>query len=137
MNHTLRNIIAVIVGWIIGSVINMSLINLGNMVHPIEGIDTNNMQELSNAYASLSIEYFVFPFLAHALGTLVGAFIATIIAKKNKKLLSLIVGIIFLLGGIVVSIMIDSPLWFTIFDLLLAYIPMSMIGYKVGLRFNK
>lgn len=97
----------------------------------------NNMEEISKAYSSLSIEYFIFPFLAHALGALVGAFISTILAKNNKRLMALIVGIVFLVGGIMVSFMIDSPLWFTILDLLLAYIPMSMIGYKVGLKFGK
>ena len=85
----------------------------------------------------MSIEYFILPFLAHALGALVGAFIATIIAKSNKRLMALIVGIVFLVGGLMVSFMIDSPLWFTILDLLLAYIPMSMIGYKIGLSFSK
>ena len=137
MNNTIRNIIAVIVGWLIGSVVNMSIINLGNSILPIDGIDMSNMEELSNAYLSLDIEYFITPFLAHALGTLVGAIIATIIAKGNKKLMALIVGGIFLIGGIMVSFMINSPIWFIVVDLVLAYIPMALLGYSIGLKFSK
>jgi hypothetical protein len=137
MNNTKRNIIAVIVGWLVGSVVNMSIINLGNSILPIDGIDMSNMEELSNAYLSLDIEYFITPFLAHALGTLVGAIIATIIAKGNKKLMALIVGGIFLIGGIMVSFMINSPIWFIVVDLVLAYIPMALLGYLIGLKFSK
>jgi hypothetical protein len=75
--------------------------------------------------------------LAHALGTLVGAIIATIIAKGNKKLMALIVGGIFLIGGIMVSFMINSPIWFIVVDLVLAYIPMALLGYLIGLKFSK
>ena len=137
MNNTIRNIIAVIVGWLVGSIVNMSIISLGNIILPIDGIDMSNMEELSNAYSSLDIEYFLTPFLAHALGTLVGAIIATIIAKGNKKLMALIVGGIFLIGGIMVSFMIDSPTWFTVVDIVLAYIPMALLGYSIGEKFNK
>lgn len=137
MNKTLRNIIAVIVGWLIGSIVNMSIINLGHSLLPIDGIDMSNMEEISNAYSSLDIEYFFTPFLAHALGTLVGSIIATLIAVGNKKLIALIVGGIFLVGGIMVSFMINSPVWFTIFDLLFAYIPMALLGYSIGLKFSK
>ncbi len=137
MNKTIRNIIAVIIGWLIGSVVNMSLITLGHNLFPIGEVDTNNIEELSKAMSSLDLEYFLFPFLAHALGTLIGALIAAVIAMKNKKMISMIVGVIFLLGGIAANIMIDSPLWFTIIDLLLAYIPMAYFGYKLALIIKK
>lgn len=137
MNNTLRNVIAVIIGWLIGSIVNMSLISLGYNLFPIEGVDTNNIEELSNAMSSLDLEYFLFPFLAHALGTLIGALIAAIVAKNNKRMMSMIVGVIFLMGGIAVSFMVDSPIWFTIIDLLLAYIPMAYFGYKLALIIKK
>ena len=137
MNNILRNVIAVIIGWLVGSVVNMSLISLGHHLLPIEGIDTNNIDELSKAMSSLDLEYFIFPFFAHAIGTLVGSIIAALIAKQNKRMISMIVGVIFLLGGITVSFMIDSPLWFTLLDLIIAYIPMAYLGYKLAIIIRK
>ena len=42
---------------------------------------------------------FVFPFLAHALGTLAGAFVAAKIAASHKMRFALAIGFLFLLGG--------------------------------------
>lgn len=137
MNPILRNILAVIIGWIIGSVVNMGLLQIGHTTMPIEGIDPNDMEALAEIMPTLESKYFTFPFLAHALGTLVGAFIAGMFAKVRKMRAALIVGIIFLLGGIVVNYMITGPLWFTIVDIALAYIPMAWIGGKLAQKFSK
>ena len=71
------------------------------------------------------------PFLAHALGTLVGALVAAGIAVNHKMKFALGVGAWFLLGGIMNIIMLPSPLWFTIVDLAGAYIPMAYIAGKL------
>jgi hypothetical protein len=75
---------------------------------------------------------FVMPFLAHALGTLVGAFIAVKIAASRHLLLAMIVGAFFLLGGIQAVMDIGGPMWFTITDLVLAYLPFAFLGYLLG-----
>ncbi len=128
MGLVLRNILAVIVGWISGSVLNMGLINLGHVVYPIEGIDPSNMNELAAVMPTLSPEFFIFPFLAHALGTLLGGIVASAIAGSKHLLMALIVGAVFFLGGIAVNVMLPGPMWFTIADLLLAYFPMAWLG---------
>ena len=137
MNPVIKNTLAIILGWFIGSVINMSLIELGYIIFPIEGLDINNMEALSKVYLTLEYKYFIFPFLAHALGTLVGAFTTFLIATKHKIKFALAIGIIFLIGGTVMTFVISSPLWFIITDLLLAYIPMAWIGGKLAQTFIK
>ena len=74
------------------------------------------------------------PFLAHALGTLVGAYIAARFAANNNMRFALLIGLIFLAGGIANVMMLPSPLWFTLVDLLGAYIPMAYLGGKFGNR---
>jgi len=130
MSPILRNIIAVVAGWGVGSMVMMSLIKVGHRTYPIEGIDPDNidMEVLAAAMQNLGAEYFIFPFLAHAAGALVGATVAAIIAKQNKKRAALIVGGIFLLGGIAMSFMIPAPIWFVLLDNIVAYIPMAFIG---------
>lgn len=124
-----RNILAVIGGWFIGSVVNMSLINLGLSLYPIEGLDVNDMDAYVAIIPTLTAEHFIFPFLAHALGTLVGAFAAALIAGSNKKVFSLVIGGLFLIGGIVINFKISGPIWFSILDIVLAYIPMAFLGW--------
>ena len=136
MKPILRNILAVIIGWIAGSIVNMSLINLGHKIFPIEGVDLSDMNQLAEIMPTLDTKYFLFPFLAHALGTLVGAAIACSIASTHKMKLALAIGGLFLLGGIMVNYMLPGPTWFAITDIALAYIPMGYLGGKLAERIS-
>jgi len=132
MNPTLKNILAVIAGWLIGSIVNMGLIQLGHKLMPVPGLDVNDMESFASIFPTLEPKYFLFPFLAHALGALIGAVVAARLAANNKMKMGLIVGAIFLLGGIAASYLIPAPTWFTVADLVLAYIPMGWLGGKLG-----
>jgi len=137
MNRIIRNILAVIAGWLLGSVLNLSLIKIGHSVFPIEGIDPNDMKALAEVMPTLDFEYFIFPFLAHASGTLIGAFIAGLIAANHKMKIALGIGLIFLIGGVLASFMIPAPTWFVVADLLIAYIWMAWIGGKLAMKKSK
>jgi len=132
MNPIIKNILAVIIGWLVGSAVNMGLIQIGHTLIPIEGVDTNDMEALAAVMPTLGFEYFIFPFLAHALGTLVGAVIAGWIAASHKMKFSLGIGGLFLIGGIMVNFMLPGPTWFAVIDIVLAYIPMAWIGGKIA-----
>jgi hypothetical protein len=137
MNSVIKNIIAIILGWLGGSIINMGLVKIGQIIFPLEGIDVNDMYALAEVTPTLDNEYFIFPFLAHALGTLAGATIAGLIAANNKMKLAFAIGGLFLLGGIMVNYMLPGPQWFTILDIGVAYIPMAWLGGKIALTFSK
>ena len=68
-------------------------------------------------------------FLAHALGTLVAAFLAGLIANRARKRAALISGFVFFAGGRAAVWMIPAPMWFNVTDLVCAYIPMAVLGY--------
>lgn len=72
------------------------------------------------------------PFLAHALGTFVGALVASLIAANRKMLFAIVIGLFNLTGGIVAVTMIPAPMWFNVTDLVLAYIPMAFLAGKLG-----
>ena len=132
MNRILKNVLAIIMGWLGGSIVNIGLIELGHKVFPIAGVDLNDMDSLAALMPTLDPAYFIFPFLAHALGTLVGALIAGRIATTHKMKFSLAIGGLFLLGGIMVNFMLPGPSWFALADILIAYIPMAWIGGKLA-----
>lgn len=133
MNPVIRNILAVVAGAIIGSFVNMGLIELGHSVVALpEGADVSTYEALKESMKSFGSEHYIFPFLAHALGTLVGAFIAAKFAVGNKFRAALIIGVFFLLGGIANCFMLPAPVWFIVIDILLAYIPMAYFGWKLA-----
>jgi len=94
------------------------------------------MIAMAEIIPTLDYKYFIFPFLAHALGTLTGAFIAGKTASKHKMKFALIIGVLFLIGGILINYMVSGPIWFTILDIVIAYIPMAWIGGKLALKFS-
>lgn len=134
MNPIIKNILAIIAGWIVGSIINMGLIQLGHTLFPIEGVDPNDMEALAAIMPTLEAKYFIFPFLAHALGTFIGAVVAGFIAATHKMRFSLAIGFLFLLGGIIVNYMLPGPKWFAVIDILIAYIPMAWLGGKIAVQ---
>jgi hypothetical protein len=129
MNPYLRNTLAVIIGCIVGGVVNMAIVLAGpHIIPPPEGVDMTTMEGLLASMHLLKPVNFIMPFLAHALGTLAGAFLAARIAATQKTWMALLVGLGFLIGGIMNIQMLPSPLWFSILDLGLAYFPMAFLG---------
>ena len=122
MKNILINIGLVIIGLIIGSIVNMFLIILGGELF--------QLPEKFNAM-NWEIKHFIFPFLAHAVGTFTGSFFVARIAKTHKLLLAIIIGIVFLSGGIYMVKILPAPSWFIAVDLILAYIPMAWLGWKI------
>lgn len=135
MHPIIKNSLAVIIGWLLGSAVNMGLIMTGQQVWPIKGIDPNNIEELATVMPTLGAHHFVFPLLAHALGTLVGAIATYLIAANHKMKFALSIGLLFLIGGIMVNWMLPGPTWFTVTDIGLAYLPMAWLGGKLVERF--
>ena len=132
MNPTLKNILAVVAGLLIGSVVNMGLIMIsGKVIPPPEGADVTTVEGLKASMHLMQPKHFLFPFLAHALGTFVGAALAATLAATRKMQMAIVVGIIFLVGGIANVFMLPSPMWFNIVDLVGAYIPMAWIAGKL------
>ncbi|MFT4851291.1 MAG: hypothetical protein ACI83B_003857 [Sediminicola sp.] len=137
MNPNFKNISAVVLGWLGGSIINMGLIQTGNSLFPISGIDPNDINAFAEIMPNLEFEYFIFPFLAHALGTFFGAIIASLIAVSKKMKFAMAIGGLFLLGGIIINFMLPGPAWFAVADILLAYIPMAWLGGKIGVILSR
>jgi hypothetical protein len=133
MNSTLKNILAIIAAVIGGSVVNIALVNLNGVLIPFpDGVDVSTMEALAASMTLFEPIHFLMPWLGHALGTLVGAFIATKLAVTHKMRFAMGIGVFFLAGGIANAVMLPAPMWFIAADLLLAYIPMAMLGARFG-----
>lgn len=128
-----RNLLAVIAGLVVGSVVNMAIITVGPMViPPPTGVDMSDMDKFAENIKLLGPAHFIAPWLAHALGTLVGAFAAAKVADAHKMKFALGIGVFFLLGGIIMVSMVGGPVWFAALDLIGAYLPMGFLGGMLG-----
>lgn len=137
MNPTLKNILAVVIGALIGGAVNMGIIMIsGSIIPPPEGVDVTTPEGLQAGMHLFEPKHFLMPFLAHALGTFVGAFVAVKIAATYHMRIAFGIGAWYLLGGIAMVLMVPSPMWFTLVDLLLAYLPMAYLGGKLAIKKN-
>jgi len=132
---TLRLVLAVVAGFVIGSLVNMALVGLSaSAVPPPAGANTATMEGLQASMHLFQPRHFVFPFLAHALGTLAGAVFAAWLAPRRKLACATVVGALFFAGGIAAVAMLPAPLWFEALDLVAAYFPMAWFGWKLAAR---
>src|SRR6218665_1775501 len=135
MNPLFRNTLAVLAGLIIGSIVNMTILSIsGSIIPPPNGTDVTTTEGLQATMHLFEPKHFLFPFLAHAIGTFAGALTTALIAVLNKTKLAFFIGAFFLFGGIVMVYTLPSPVWFSIIDLVFAYIPTAYLASRIALK---
>ncbi|MFZ1657551.1 MAG: hypothetical protein WAT61_01930 [Flavobacteriales bacterium] len=135
MNPILRNILAVIVGIVVGGIVNMGLIILGGkFLPPPAGVDVNDIASINAHIREYSVLQLLAPFIAHAAGLLVGAFLTAKLAATRHLAMAMVIGAVFLLGGIMAVTMVpNAPVWFSALDLVVAYLPMAWLGHRLAM----
>ena len=135
MHPALRNILAVLAGLVIGSIVNMGLVMVsGQVIPPPAGADVTTLEGLKASIHLFEPKHFLFPFLAHALGTLAGAFVAARLAASAKMGMAMLIGLLFCAGGVTNVFLLPAPMWFNVLDLVGAYIPMAWLGAGLASR---
>jgi hypothetical protein len=134
MHPILRNILAVVAGLVVGGAVNMGILMLGmKVLPPPPGVNIMDIASINAHIHEYSFVAMMVPFLAHALGTLVGAFLAAKLAASKGMFPAMLIGIVFLLGGIdAVRQIPNAPLWFDVLDLVVAYLPMAWLGWLLA-----
>ena len=137
MSNILRNVLAVVVGIVVGGFVNMSIIMVGSaLVSPPPGVDVNDAASIAQGIHLFEPKHFIAPFLAHAAGTLSGALLAYLIAASHKARFAWGLGAFNLCGGVAASFMIPAPAWFIALDLVAGYLPMAWLAIRIGGRYK-
>lgn len=135
MPNALRIALALIAGLVVGGGVNMALIMLGpSLIPPPPGADMTTAEGLQAAMPLLEPKHFLVPFLAHAVGTLVGALVGSLLTASRRAVVAYAVGAVFLCGGVAASVMIPAPTWFEVLDVVVAYLPMAWLGLSLANR---
>lgn len=131
MHPFIKSGLAVLAGIFVGGIVNFGIIILSSsIIPPPNGVDVSNIESIKTNIHLYKPIHFLFPFLAHALGTFSGAVLAIKISKQTK--IEYMVALVFLYGGISMITQVSSPMWFTVLDLGLAYIPMAWLATKIS-----
>ena len=133
MSSNIKNILVVVAGLLVGGYLNILLLGLNGTLIPLpDGADISSQEGLSKSIALFEPIHFMAPFLAHAGGTFIAAWIIARFAATPSFVRAMLPGFAFLMGGIKLVMEFDAPLWFEATDLILAYIPMAYIGFRIG-----
>jgi hypothetical protein len=89
-----------------------------------------NPEDMAQHVSTLPASGFILVYVAHIGGAFVGAFIAASIARSKRIAVALVVGVIFLIGGIMAAVQIPSPTLFVILDLI-SYLPAAYLGGRI------
>lgn len=133
MNPVVKNTLVLIAAIILGSIVNSMIVSLNGVLIPFpEGVDVSSMEGLAASMSLFEPVHFLLPFLAHAIGTFVGAFIVAKYAASHGNIFAWIIGTLYFAGGAYMVFSITSPMWFNIIDLVFAYFPMSFLAIKLA-----
>lgn len=112
----LRNILAVIIGLVVGGIFNMAIIQINTLFlfAAPEGMDVNDSAQFNRYLATLPALAFVVVILAHLMQSFVGGWVAARFGQSRPMLLALIVGALSLAGGIMAMMMFKGPSWMII-----------------------
>jgi hypothetical protein len=133
MNPSVKNIAITLGAAVAGMLLNGLLIAYSSyFVAPPAGADLTTEAGLLAAMPLMEPKHFLMPFLAHALGTFLSAVLVSRFATERQFSRAMLLGFLFLAGGISMVRMLPAPMWFIITDLGLAYLPMAYVGYLVG-----
>ena len=108
----LRNIGAVILGLIVGMIVNMLILQINSLFFPLpENVDPTDYEALKTAMQSQPALAWIGVMAAHLGQAFVGGWVAARMGISRPVLLALIVGGLSLAGGIANAVMLSTPAW--------------------------
>jgi hypothetical protein len=135
MNTTLRNVLAFIAGVIALGLGKYVATTLGNaVIPPPAGVDISSLDSFKASLPLFEARHWIPAFFEHAVGSLLGGFVAARLAASHTMKLALGVGAFHMLGGIAAAALLPFPVWVVALDLTVMYLPMAWLGGRFGSR---
>ncbi|MCH2160424.1 MAG: hypothetical protein MK085_00980 [Phycisphaerales bacterium] len=109
----IRNILAVILGIIVGMIFNMAVVILNTAVlYPVpEGFDWNDTEKVAEYFSGLPLTAFLVVLVAHLGQAFFGGLVAAAISRNAAMTVAMIVGVLSMLFGIANMMMMPNPAW--------------------------
>ena len=135
MNAYLRNILVVIGGWIIGNLVNGGIVALSFSIFSFpQGIDPSDIDNFDKLIPFLGVKHYLFALAAHSLATIAGVYFVARLVTKAPAFFGFGLGLVFFLQGIGNAWSMPFPFWFEATDLVVSYIPMTLLANVLAKR---
>ena len=129
----MRDIMAVLVGWVVGMAANMAFVFLNVALYPMpDGVTFNDKEGFAAYIETLPMTAFLIVLVAHLSQAFFGALAAAKISMKRPTTVAMIVGVLSLIGGYINMQSIPLPTWmwiemplYLVFAWLAAYLVIS------------
>lgn len=130
----MKKIIAVIAGLIVSIIIFSLFEFLSTIFNPLPTeIEMSDKLAMKNYITSKTIPTMIILLSGYAIGSFLTGLVIGNISKSPLKKLPLIAGAILTLAAIINLVMVPSPFWFIIINILL-YIPLTVAGNSVATK---
>lgn len=129
-----RNILALVLAVIAGSVVNMAVVNLSHTLYPLPaGVDPNDFEAFrahveAHGFATGAL---LIVLAAHSGGSFVSGLVCGLVAGRPWYLAAVILGLLWTCGGITMLMILPAPMWFAAADVIL-YVPAALLGVTLG-----
>jgi hypothetical protein len=128
-----RNILAVVLGFILANVVIMAVHQISSLIYPLPpGINPFDREQMREVMARMPPMAFMWLALSYFLGTAAGAALAARMARRSPTVPAIIVGGLVLAAGVTNLLMLPHPAWFWPVDL-----AMYPLGTYVGLLLGR
>jgi hypothetical protein len=126
-----RNTGAVILGLIVGMVVNLLIVQINALFFPLpEGVDPADYEALKAVMPSQPAAAWIGIIAAHLGQAFVGGWVAARLGVSRPVLLAMIVGALSLAGGIANAVMLSPPAW-TLIEMPLYLVVAWLAGKQV------
>jgi len=116
--NIIRNIFAIVVGVIVGMTFNMLFGFINTLIFPLpEGMsywdmfDEEKFQEIVDWIGTLPQSAFILVLVAHLSQAFFGGYVAAFISKRNVMCVTMVVGSLSLVAGLMNMAQMPAPLW--------------------------
>lgn len=129
----IRNILAVIFGFIFSFFLVFEIESIGHIFYPPpEGFDLGKPETIPVYVKNVSLGTLISVLTAQCCGSFCGGFVTGLISKA-KTIPALVFGFLALIMALLNIFIIPHPIWFVILAVLLP-IPLSILGNKLSIR---
>lgn len=136
-NNMVRNILAVVAGFIVGGLFVFAFEAIGHMIYPLPpGLDSSKPEMIAEYVRTAPIGAIMSVLAAQSAGSFFGGLVTGLIAVSRKQMVAVIYGVLALIMALINMIMISHPVWFMVLSVLLP-IPLALLGSRVAGLFVK
>lgn len=129
----IRNILSIIIGLVTAVITFVIVESVNSSLHPIPAnLDFKNTEVVKQFYDNQPISFWLMVIFGWVVGSLLCGFLIKLISKSDKKILTIIAGVILTLSAVANFYLLPHPTWFIIVGVLI-FIPTTLLGHSLYL----